>query len=234
MSIIAFLLILVIIGAMIYAGQRDGAFFSSYALMRNFIAFLCAMTFAQPVANVMQRFMGGGYPAPDYYVPIGFVLVFAIVFMLGRWLKVQYTQPNVECIALVDRIAGAAVGLMNGFVITGALLILWSLFPFLNYMPADYGYVRPRLDTGAAMLRVYGYVEGRMGGGRVFLLEDEPVDPDLDQNNNGRPDMAGEAYQDLNENGEWDRGWLWRYRNAADLLPRDLEPLNVSVSEEGQ
>ncbi|MGD2174030.1 MAG: hypothetical protein PVJ27_01405, partial [Candidatus Brocadiaceae bacterium] len=106
-------------------------------------------------------------------------------------------------------------------------LILWSLLPFAKYIPADCGRVTmktPALDTGTAMLRFYAFTTERMPGNTPFLLEDEGIVED--ENGNGRAD-AGEAFYDVNGNGQWDRGWLWKYRHHADILPRDVDALGL-------
>ena len=210
--------------------QYDGAFFSTYALTRNLIAFLCAMTFRENLAGVMERLISGKHPAHDYFVLISFVVILGAAFLLGRFLKVQYTVPQVPCPDLVDKIGGSTVGFVNGVLVSGVLLIAWSLVPFAKYIPADLGRVQIKakaLDTGAVMLCYYKFAEERMGGNVPFLLDDEKIVDDL--NHNGRAD-PGEGFQDSNFNREWDRGWLWRYRNQASITPEAVEPLPVSTA----
>ncbi len=215
-----------------YAGARDGVFFSMYCLVRNTLAFFCAMTFCQPMALVFSALLSDKHPAPEYFVAISFAILLGGVFAFGRWLKVKYCLPGVHCPQWVDRIWGGTAGFLNAVVISGAVLILWSLFPFARYIPADYGRVRIEpsvLDTGAAMLTYYDYAAGRLGGNTPFLLEDEPLVEDL--NNNGRAD-PNDAFRDVNGNRRWDRGWLWRYRNYADILLRQLEPIEIGTPPE--
>jgi hypothetical protein len=213
---------------MTYAGARESAFFTVYSLMRNGIAFLCALTFYRPLASLLSSLITSSYPMPEYFVAFSFGFIFGGVILLGRWLKTRFTYPGVECPKVLNWTLGGAAGLLNAIVITGAVLIGWSIMPFVKYIPRDLGHIQIRpavLDTGVAMLKTYGFIERRMGGNVPFLVHDEPLASD--PNNNGRPD-PGEQYEDTNRNGRWDRGWLWKYRHAADILPGDLKPLNLS------
>jgi uncharacterized membrane protein required for colicin V production len=226
-STIAFLIVLLLLVLMTYAGLRDGAFFTTYALVRNALAFVCAMTFCQPLARVLERLVTQTYPARVFFVPLSFGAVFGAIIALGRWLKVTYTIPRVECPVMVDRVAGPILGLLNGVIATGTLLVLWSLLPFARYIPADYGNIQVRTDTGAAALRFYAFVQKKVPGSAVFLLADEPVQED--QNNNGRAD-PGDKFLDENRNDKWDHGWLWKYRNYAWILPDDIGQLNLPTA----
>jgi len=223
MSIVMSFLVVALFVALIYAGARDGAFFTMYALVRNGLAFLCAVTFFRPLGATLSAMFSRTPPAPEYFVAIAFVLIFGAAVGAGRWLKVRYTFPDVKCFHAVDRSAGAGLGLLNAIVLTGTILIMWSLMPFARYIPADLGraHLKVRtLDTGPAMLEFYAFASRRMPGGVVFLLHDETIHEDA--NGNGRAD-PGDAFTDVNQNGRWDRGWLWRYRTHADILPRHLE-----------
>ncbi len=224
-STIGVLVILVVVGFSGYAGYRDGIFFTAYALMRNLIGFLCAMSFYEALTRVFEGLISDTPMAHKYFLLISLALIMAAVFILGRWLKVQYTVPNVPCTEYADRIGGPVIGVFNGVVVTGFLLIAWSMLPFAKYIPGDYGRLQIKsgvLDTGAMMLRYYKYAEERMGGSTPFLLQDEPVTGDLNQNGRGDP---GEEFVDANRNGQWDRGWLWKYKNQASITWEDLEGL---------
>lgn len=221
MGFLCNLFVIAVVILMGLAGYRDGAWFSAYALMRNSIAFVCAMTFAAPVGRLLENVITSGGHAREYFFCIGFGLVAGIVFMIGRWLKVTYTVPHVPATLWGDRIGGPALGILNGIVVTGTVFVLWSLVPFAKYMPGDTGTIKVKdgLDTGVAMLRFYKFTERRMGGGRPFLLHDEPLITDLNRNGRIEP---GEEFDDVNGNGQWDRGWLWRYENHGEILPSDL------------
>ena len=224
-GILAALVVLALLVLMGLAGYRDGIFFTAYALARNLFAFFCGLTFCEPAARVLTGVFSDARPAYDYFVALSFAAIVSVVFVVGRTLKVKYTIPYVPCPTIADRAAGPILGVFNAVVVSGILLILWSLLPFAKYIPGDFGDARVNsrlLDTGTAMLRFYGYAEQRMGG-NPFPLEDEPVLNDV--NGNGRPDVVGESYDDRNHNGRWDRGWLWKYKNHAVLTPSDLEAL---------
>jgi len=216
-SVLTLLAVLALLLATTYAGYRDGFFIATYALMRSLVAFLCAMTFCEPLRAVLTSVISDKYPAPQYLLPIAYLLVFGLVMVLGRWLKIQYTEPGLSCPAAVDHTAGPLIGLLHGVVFTGTLLILWSMLPFAKFIPADQGRINSRLgklDTGRSMLVFYDFVQDHMGGNLPFLLNDEPIVNDADGDKRADP---GDEFKDLNANGTWDRGWAWKYEHYADI-----------------
>jgi hypothetical protein len=224
-SVLATLFVLALLVLMALAGYRDGLFFSTYALVRNFIAFLCAMTFRDKVAGAIAAVISENAMAKEYFAVLSFALIFAVIFLLARWLKITYTVPNVPSIVLVDRIGGPVVSVLNAVVTTGTVFIFCSMLPFAKFVPGDLGRFQVRvssLDTGAAMLRVFSRVERCMGGGKHFLLEPETITTDF--NNNGRAEPGVDFIDDVNGNGQWDRGWMWEYQNFCEVQPEDVPP----------
>jgi len=223
-TLIGTLLIIILVGAMGYAGYRDGAYAAIYSLVRNAIAFLVAMTFFEPLAAFLARTAGEAYPRPLYYKVIAFAFLFGVVIVLGRWLRIRYTVPEVRGYAVVDKSVGPVAGVLNGLLVAGVIFIIWSMMPFAKYLPNDGGRIdteRLVVDSGSGMLRFYDFARRRMRGGRTFLLHDEPLKKDI--NKNGVFDPGEDTYLDLNNNGQWDRGWLWRYKTHADIHVEDLE-----------
>jgi len=221
-----------------FEGFRHGAFFALYCFVRNLLAFMAAMTFCEPATELFLRTFPRLelHPGPLYWRVIFFALIFGVVFGVARWLKLKFTPPHVRTITLVDKVAGPVIGLANGYILTGFVLILWSLMPFAKYIPGDNGRMDPDrlvIDSGTTMLKYYAFATHRMGGSRRLLLENEPVPEKIDTNKDGKPDKVndngdglwqlGEAFEDLNDNGKWDVGWLWRYRHFADIGMNDLE-----------
>jgi hypothetical protein len=224
---------------------RLGVFFAFYALARNLLAFLAAMTLCEPLTQMFLGFFPklDLHPGPLYWRLIFFALAFGVVFGVMRWLKIKFTPPRVEALNIVEKTAAPALGLINGYVLTGFLLVLWSMMPFAKFIPNDLGRVDPDrllIDSGGGMLKFYNFVTRPLGGSRVFLLECEPVPKQIDTNNDGKPDRQndrdgdglwdpGEQYEDLNKNGRWDTGWLWRYRHFADITEEDLNLARSTV-----
>jgi hypothetical protein len=183
------------------------------------------MTFAAPLGRVLESLITRSGHAREYFFCIAFALIVGGIIFLGRWLKVTYTVPHVPCGTWPDRIAGPILGILNGIVVTGTIFVLWSVVPFAKYLPSDMGSIRVKggLDTGAAMLHFYSFAERRMGGSQQFMLkDDEPLVADVNGNGRFDNDVAGEAYDDRNGNGVWDRSWMWRYKNHGQILPGDL------------
>ena len=239
MHTIALIGVLLVLAVMIYGGYRSGLFEGVFALCRNLLAFLIGVTFCGPLTGLITSMVPDFelHPGPLYLRVISLALLFAITFGLAGFLRGRYAGTHVEAIRLVDPIAGSVLGFFNGVILTGIVLILWALMPFAKYIPGDFGRIQTErlpLDTGSIMLHVYDYVSGRMGGGKSFLLESEPITADA--NNDGLPDsrrdldgdgapdpVPGESFTDVNDNGRWDRGWVWLYRRHADFYKRDVD-----------
>ena len=231
-TLIATLLILVLVVTMALAGYRDGAYTAVYALLRNLIGFLVAMTFHGPLSSLIVRFAGGAHPTPLYCKAIAFGVLFGAVILAGRALKMRYTVPDVRCYAPVDKSVGPLVGVLNGLVLSGVIFVMWSMMPFAKFMPNDGGRIdteRILVDSGSGMLWFYDVARERMRGGRAFLLNDEALQSDV--NKNGAFDAGEDSFLDLNDNGKWDRGWLWRYKTHADIRTENLEAAKAAGPE---
>ena len=126
-TLIATFLIIILAGAMAYAGYRDGAYAAVYALVRNVVAFLVAMTFFGPLAAFIMRIASDAYPWPLYYRVIAFAFLFGVVIILGRWFRMRYTVPEVQGYAAVDKSVGPLVGVLNGLLVVGVIFIIWSI-----------------------------------------------------------------------------------------------------------
>ena len=222
-STIATLFVLALLVLMALAGYRDGLFFSTYALVRNFIGFLCAMTFHMKLADIMSSVISRSPIAAEYFQVIAFMLIFVAVFLLGRWLKITYTVPQVSSILMVDRVAGPIVSVLNAVVVTGTVFIVFSMLPFVKFLPGDIGRFQPgpsKLDTGAAMLGVFSHVQGCMGGGRYFHLHDEQIVTDVNGNGIAEPEV--DSINDMDGDRQWDRGWLYYYDTFCEIKPEDV------------
>ena len=91
MTTIASLTAVALLGLMIYASARDGAFMSIYVLLRDLLAFMVAMTLMGPLASLVMLVAPEEHPWPLYYRAVAFAAVFAIVFATARWLKIEHT-----------------------------------------------------------------------------------------------------------------------------------------------
>jgi hypothetical protein len=229
LTIIAVLVVLLLLGLNLYSGIRDGAFYAISACVRSLVAFLVAMTFCEPMAMLMKRYIAHTHPAYQYWRIIAFGFLLGLTVTIFRKLKVRFTPPEVPCHPVVDKSVGPVFGLLNGVMISGMILIMYTMVPAVKYLPnnhGDLGMAGRTADTGGRLLRFYSFVEKRFGGGATFLLdENEPMRPGLDLNNNGQPDLPDEdinSIVDLNGNGEWDEGWLVRYRDHARIEPIDM------------
>lgn len=213
---IATVVIIGVVLATAYGGYAAGMYESLYGVLRELSAFFVAVTFGLPLSDVLADLVGTAYLSEGYYRVIAFFLLVIGMFALGRWLRTRFTVPVVRMVRGLNEGGGAAVGALHGVVITGILLVGWSMMPVVKYIPRDYGRIDPpaALDTGAMVLKVYGWVAEGMGGNDYVVYGEKLTS---DQNGNGLVDQG--EFEDINGNGEWDPGLLWRYRHHADIYP---------------
>jgi hypothetical protein len=232
MVIIAFLTTVVIIGIMAYEGIKTGLFDASLRLVRDLLALIVCITLAGPIAlGVLSRLPGMNDPPVSSYL---YVLVLGLCYggmtMLFNQLKDRIFRTKVSVQKYADMAGGGLLGAVDGVILSGMLLIFWTLMPFVPYMPGDTGRINTRslpLDTGSLTLKVYACVADRMPGNTPFLMDAEPVieDGNVEAENAVEDTVGGSkiVFNDLNGNGRWDRGWLWHYQNHADLRSREVE-----------
>jgi len=205
---VAVLLVLGIVAGMAWSAYRNGLFFSTYALTRNLIAFLVAMTAFEPLGARLGAFVSDSPQMVAYCQFVSFVALFAGVFMMARWLKVKFLRPDVRALPILEMGLSPLFGVANGVIMTGLVLLGWSLFPAVKYLPADAGRINTEkmgvLDTGGHILTVYDFLENRMGGSKEFKL---------------KPDDPGE------------KTWMWRYRTHADIFLKDVKAISPQAFE---
>jgi hypothetical protein len=213
------LIIVVAILGSAYGGYAGGLYEGLYGFLREFIAFVVAVTFGLPLSHLIADLAGTAYLTEGYFELISFCLLVIGIFGLGRWLRTQFTVPAVRCVKGLDEAGGALMGALHGGVLIGIVLVAWSMMPFVKYIPGDYGRVNPpaALDTGAMLLKTYGWMAEGMGG-NDYVVYGETLKQD--KNDNGMVDEG--EYKDMNGNGKWDPGLLWQYRHHADIYPETL------------
>jgi len=214
--------LVVIIGTILaaaYGGYAGGLYESLYGLLRELSAFIVAITFGLPLSDLLADTAGTAYLSRGYYEFIAFAALVIGIFALGRWLRTRFTIPVVRTLPGLNEGGGALLGALHGMVITGIILVAWSLMPVVKYIPRDHGRIDPpaALDTGSIMLKVYGGAAEAMGG-NDYVVYGEPLTEDA--NGNGEVDQG--EFEDLNGNGEWDPGLLWQYKHHADIYPETL------------
>lgn len=227
MHTIALLSVIIILIFFTYEGYHNGLYQATYMLANHLLGFLIALTFGEHLAELIVNTVPAfeSHPGPEYLIVISVAVLFAATRAAGAYLRQQFIADEISALQLVDKIGGGVMGLADGLVISGFALILFSLMPFMAYIPGDYGRIKTNqlpIDTGAVMLKFYGMSSQKMSGKRPFLLEGEPILKDADRD--GLPDGGpGTGFEDINGNGEWDRGWMWKYRHHADFTVEEVE-----------
>ena len=243
LSIFAVIFILVAVGFAAYTGARDGAYNAAFAAGRSLLAFLVAMTFAESLGALLSALLGGSCPLYGYLLPACFVLLIMLMFYVSRRLRHKFTPATVPLPAWLELSIGPAFGVAAAVLLTGIVLITYSLLPFTKFIGNNAGHFslgEKPYDTGARLLEFYDYVEDRFGGNDHFLNYGiEKMVGGKDANLNGMPDAKDDDWHDQNHNGVWDRGWMIRYRNPAFLtrydhylMRREADRMPIEVGNE--
>lgn len=219
-----YIAVLLIYVLTLYGGYSSGVFEASYLLIRNMAAFLIAWTLFHPLTGLLAVAVphAGSYPWREYMEVCLFFVLFIAVLSLCDRIKYRYlfSQITVSINRYADRIGGTLLGISNGVVLSGIVLILWAMLPFVKFIPRDFGRVhtgRLPLDSGSLLLKAYSHSSDRMGG-RTFPLEGDAEEMDDDQAAAG----AGRSR----------RGWLWYYRSHSDITLYDIERISAIGSNQ--
>ncbi len=211
MHIIMYLTILLIAALTVYGGYKSGIYEASYSFFRNVLAFVLAFTLFSPLTGLVASAIAffDGYPQTEYLEAIFFVVVFVVFIALCDQLRFKklFSQTTVDINRYADRIGGGLLGGVNGIVLSGFILILWAMLPFVKYIPGDFGRVNTAglpVDSGAILLRVYAHSSDRMGGSTFPLTAEEEEDDGV-----ARDRPRG--------------GWLEYYKGHADFTMYDIE-----------
>ncbi len=213
-----YIAILLILAMTLYGGYSGGIYESSSMFFRNMLAFILAFTLFLPasalLAGVAQPLKE--YPLIDYLQVVTFAALFIATIAIWDQVKFRYffAPDSVTLNRYADRIGGGLLGAMNGVILGGFILILWTMLPFVKFLPRDFGRVhtdRLPVDAGAVLLKSYAHSSDRMGGGRFPLTGFEADDEDDETIPQRRR-----------------RGWLWYYRTHADLTSYDMERITAA------
>ncbi len=211
MHIIMYIAILLIAALTVYGGYNSGIYEASYIFFRNVLAFILAFTLFAPLTGFLTSAIAffDAYPQAEYLEAIFFVVVFVVFIAICDRVRFKYlfSQTTVDINRYADRIGGGLLGGVNGIVLSGFLLILWAMLPFVKYLPGDFGRVNSGglpVDSGAVLLKVYAYSSDRMGGSTFPLSGEEE-----EYNDSARDRSQG--------------GWLRYYKGHADFTIDDIE-----------
>lgn len=218
-----YIVTLIIILTSAHKGYVSGIYESSYLFFRNYLAFLLSFTFFLPLTALLVRIATpmAAYPFPEYARPVFFIVVFVVFIAACDILRFKHLFPSIKITVhkYADKAIGGSIGLLNGIVLCGVLLILWTLLPFVKFIPGDLGRIhteRLPVDPGALLLRTYAHGTGRMGG-RKFPLEGEH--------------STGLETDDQPTTPQ--KGYLWYYKRHADLTLEEFDRItNPEETEE--
>lgn len=116
------IVLLLIILSFVGRGWRNGLIETLGELVGAVIAFVAARFFSAGLGQIIVLLMPGRLGLAQF---IGFVIVFVLVLRLVGWLftladKVFKIVTKLPIISSIDKLAGAILGLLSGFVLVGS------------------------------------------------------------------------------------------------------------------
>jgi len=186
---------------------RQGFFFVTVVGLGLLLSFMLALASVVEIARLLVDVdVPLRHAACLAYVLSFLSLVLACRMLVGRWVPEQAVWNG----SLLGRGLGLGLGLLAGVILSGALLVGWSMAalpPALTLAPQDLAF-----DAGSVMLKVFGRFVERdrsrrqaMLGGWERFAGDRPVprppssEPFVDENGNCVRD-EDERYLDVDGN----------------------------------
>lgn len=211
MFILMYIVSLVIIIFSCFGGYNEGIFESSFIFFRSAFAFIISFTLAVPLTNLIVAHVEifEQYPVPGYLQAVFFAAFFVILIGVSDNLRFKYLFSSIDITVnkYADKIAGTGIGFLNGIVLSGFVMILWAMLPFVSFLPGDMGRVKTEnflIDSGAILLRSYAHLSHRMGGSE-FPLQDTEIE--------------------VEDEDKVRKSWMFYYRNHADFKLKTFDAL---------
>ncbi len=139
------LILLVMLGLAAFNGWRSGAIAMVLAIVVLIAAVLLATSFAGQVGS----FLGVG---PTWARPVvGFAFGFLVLMIAGSWIK-HFFSPKTGILRGFDGIAGAALGLIRGFLVLSFLIGIFNIFHLPPERTTERSHVYPVLLRTSTIL----------------------------------------------------------------------------------
>ncbi len=139
--------LMLVVGLALY-GWQHGVFLATLAGLQVLGSFFAAIFLADLIAPLVSQ----AGCEDRYAFAVAFLVVLLgsmVAIRLAAWAALRGAQ--VRLVAVVDRIGGALMGALVGYVLAGAVLVAWSMAP----APAAFELkgARLRLDAGTPLLK---------------------------------------------------------------------------------
>src|SRR5712671_6083242 len=119
------ILIIAAIGGIAYFHYAQGFFSAFFSAIIAILAAVLAISYHEPVITGL---LGG--KMGDYAHSMVLVAMFALVYIVLRVLVDKAVPGNIRLPVIVDRVGGAAMGLVAGIFAAGILALAGAALPF--------------------------------------------------------------------------------------------------------
>jgi hypothetical protein len=121
-----------------YAFLAEGLFTACVMCINVFFAGVLAFNFFEPAAGAVEQMVAGTFLG-GYEDAVCLVLIFALALYGLRSVTNQLAKAEVEFPVMVQRIGGAAFGLITGYLVSGFLVCALETLPwhvhFMGFQP---------------------------------------------------------------------------------------------------
>ena len=139
------IILLVLLALAAFNGWRSGAVAMVLAIVVLIAAVLLASAFSDRVGGLLG--IGPTWARPV----IGFAFGFLVLMIAGSWIK-HFFSPKTGILRGFDGMAGAALGLIRGFLVLSFLIGIFSLFHLPPESTTDKSRVYPVLLKTSGIL----------------------------------------------------------------------------------
>lgn len=225
-QILASLAAIAIIFGLVAYGFLHGIFRSVLVGMQALVSFIVALTFIPSLTALLITI---DIP-PVYAFPVSLgVLAAGTAFGIHLIIEKYVPDESIELLSIIDKVGGAFVGGVAGFIAAGGFLVAISLLPLPKNFQLQASDLR--FDFGEPMLRTFARIIEPDGDKRVTLLlgdtwtavrfdedqvpeyPEQPVPPELEKLPAGKtpppfvpapPNIWSEPFVDMNDNKQRD------------------------------
>lgn len=189
--------VLPLAGMAIY-GWFHGGFLAVVASLQILASSVLAMVCAPTIAEIILLF---GASASASIAAAYFLVLLASLTLIRIAVGATVPEGAVRFAPFTDHVVGACVGGIAGALLSGAILVGWSMAPMPNWLRLDPGGLP--FDPGQKILWCFSrWSEATpKAAGRLFSGDRPATDPAA-----GSGIVASEPFVDLNGNGRYDAG----------------------------
>jgi hypothetical protein len=164
------IVIIAVVAGIAYFHYAQGLFGATISTIIAVIAAALAVGYHE---NLVNALLGGA--VGDYANAGALAAIFALVYVVGRVITDKAIPGNVRLPLMVDRVGGAAMGVIAGLFTAGIVALIAQSLPF---GPAVGGYTRYPLVSSREVTVVPSGASRAVDMEVIDQLEDDTFDPD--------------------------------------------------------